>query len=261
MQCAAPAHQCIGGGSLICPIRLSRWQVSPNVRMLLLIKSQAGIRYYGGHEMSKADDQLKLLDSAYEELRLDPSHRLEPRRRQQIYEAIDSTFSKDSVSILGRLGCLAARRVLPLFEAEHPEDNTPGEILSIAEAYLAGKVDQQVAIDKLDLGHHASGNAWGYDEAQLSASAWLAANAAYHALSEALGNRPLRLLPQHHKAGQVLAWTDEDLCWLDIADTASVACMALVSSKAARSDHTRVTLDFWTWWLTEALPNIIKGAT
>jgi hypothetical protein len=210
--------------------------------------------------MSGDDAPLNLINLAFDEVKRSADHRLDPLRRQQIYRAIESSFAEDADYIHGTVACLSARRVLPLFRAEFPEDVVPEEVLSTAEAYLAGRLDQQAALDRLDLGHHASGNAWGYDEGQIAPSAWLAANASYHALAEALGNRPLLSLPEHRRLGQAVAWIDEDLCWLDIADTASVACMAQVSMGDSPIDSGGPMLDFWAWWLTEILATAIKNA-
>jgi hypothetical protein len=203
------------------------------------------------------DDLIKALS---DEVRRDPRHRLAPHRRQDIYEEIAQAYKQASVTIFGRVGCLAAKRVLHVFEDFSPGDPAPREILHVAEAILEGEADRQAAVHKLDQGYHASGNSWGYDEAEIPPSAWLAANAAYHSLAEALGRRPLGSLPEYNKGGTALPWADEDLCWLAFADTASVACMAMATASSSAVPDSESLLSFWTWWLTEAIPAAIESA-
>jgi hypothetical protein len=201
-----------------------------------------------------------LIETLLAEVSTDAGHRLPPERRRDLYTALHEAHTSISTVIFGHLGCAAAERVLPIFENFSSEDMAPRRMLLAAKGILEGEADHPTALRTLESGYHSSGNSWGYEEKDIPTSAWLAANAAYHSLVEALGTRPLSFLPEYHKAGKPTVWADEDLCWLDLADTASVASMATATNTDSSAPDAQRLLTFWKWWLLEALPTSIEKA-
>jgi hypothetical protein len=128
-----------------------------------------------------------LVNTALAEVNADPQHRLAPQHRRQIYNAFKASTDPVSQRARGWLAVITAQRVLPLFQQEFPEDTLPQDLLNTAIGVLQGKVDDATADDIQGHGYHASGNAWGYDETEISWNADLAGCAAYHALEEARG--------------------------------------------------------------------------
>ena len=142
--------------------------------------------------------------------------------------------------------------MLPLFDHKYPDDPSPREFLNLATAVLQGKASKKDVDDKLNSGHDACGNAWGHNERETPWPVWLAANSTYHALMEAQGYQPLDHLPHYYKNGVLTDWTDDKLCEIS-GDTAAVAAMSSAYDSSGLSINTDKLLEFWKWWLNEAL--------
>lgn len=230
--------------------------------------------------MAEQDWFQSLLDVALGEMRADPHHRLSPQRRRQIYGALARSADPAMQRAQGWLAVLAAKRVLPLFERLFPDDDLPREILDATVGVLQGNVDDARAAELEDEGHHASGNAWGYDEVdEITWPAALAADASYHALKEARGFQPLNHLENYHTVGTVTSmfqegeaftsqpeptgggtWLDEEVCTVNDTDTAAAAAVASScedGGPVCAPDKLQV---FWTWWLRAAIPMAIEAA-
>ena len=234
------------------------------------------------------DSVQTLAAAALAEMQADPQHRLAPRRRQALYAALAGAPEPALHAAPNWLAVLAAQRVLPLFQARCPEDELPPALLATALGVLAGKVDAATAGEMEAQGYRASQNAWGYEEGELPWPVGLAADAAYHALKEARGHKPLgpaglkavlrqgTVELQTPEAGEPAstlaaasaepseqAWPgvhDEVLCQMDNSDTASLAAVAAASSEFGPTCDPRRLLEFWTWWLQEALPGAVAAA-
>jgi hypothetical protein len=221
-----------------------------------------------------------LLDTALDEVKADPHHRLAPQRRRQIYDALLRSADLAVRQAQGWLAVLAAKRVLPLFEQLFPDDSLPREILDAAVGVLQGSVDDSRAAEIEDEGYHASGNAWGYEELEeITWPAALAADASYHALKEARGFRPLNHLDRYHTVGTVTSpfqddevfspepepirgdtWPDEEVCTVDDTDTAAAAAVASSCREDGPVCDPEKLQAFWMWWLLEAIPMAVEAA-
>jgi hypothetical protein len=221
-----------------------------------------------------------LLDVALDEMRTDPQHRLSPQRRRQIYGALARSADPAVQQAQGWLAVLVAKRVLPLFERQFPDDDLPREILDTTVGVLQGSVNDARAAEVEDEGYHASGNAWGYDEVdEITWPAALAADASYHALKEARGFQPLAHLGHYHTVGVVTSpsqedvvftqepepirgntWLDEDICTVNDTDTAAAAAVASSCREDGPVCDPAKLRVFWTWWLQDAIPMAIEAA-
>lgn len=218
-----------------------------------------------------------LVNTALAEVNDDAQHRLAPQRRRQIYDAFKASTDPVGQRACGWLAVITAQRVLPIFKQEFPEDTLPQDLLNAAIGVLQGKVDDITANDIQDHGYHASGNAWGHDETEISWNADLAGCATYQALKEARGQEPLGNLDKFFKLG-VVGWpsgksvieypqpiragqfTDEDLCQIENSDTAAAAAVAFACEPGGPLCDSSKFQEFWTWWLTEAIPEAWKIA-
>lgn len=196
-----------------------------------------------------------LLDLVFGEVKADPNHKMSPLRRREVYKILSNHMGKRS---LQRLAIMSAQKVLPIFQQKYPNDTMPKELIETANKYLLGQIEEEIVKEKLDLGSHASGNAWGYDEREIPWPVWLAGNASYHALNEVYGCRPLMDLPEYYKGDALTAWSDEDLCEYSFTDTAAVAAVASSANPNGKGCDSQKLLEFWTWWLTEAIPKGIE---
>jgi hypothetical protein len=80
-----------------------------------------------------------------------------------------------------------ARRVLPVFEKEHPDDDRPRQALAAIEAWARGKLElSMVETRKLSLAAHAAARAARTDAARFAARAAGQAVAVWHAPGHAL---------------------------------------------------------------------------
>ncbi|MBN1312181.1 MAG: hypothetical protein JXB30_12245 [Anaerolineae bacterium] len=217
-----------------------------------------------------------LVNEALAEMDADPQHRLAHQRRRQIYDAFKRLVHPPGQRACGWLAVITARRVLPLFQQEYPEDTLPQDLLDAAIGALQGSVDDEAADDLQDEGYHASGNTWGYDEMEITWNADLAGRAAYHALKEARGQVPLSNLDRIHTLGEVSfpsgefseypqpirgdQFTDEDLCGIESSDAAAAAAVAFACRPDGPLCDPSKLREFWTWWLTEAVPEAWETA-
>jgi len=187
------------------------------------------------------------------------SHQMNPKSRRLIYQAF-ADASDTKISVAPRwLAVLSSQRVLPLFDHKYPDDPLPREFLNLAIAVLQGKAIKTEVDDKLNHGHDASGNAWGYDEREITWPVWLAANSTYHALVEANGYQPLDHLHSYFNNGVLTDWTDEKLCEFS-GDTAAYAAMSSAYDARGLSINPEQLLEFWEWWLNEAIEESIFAA-
>lgn len=88
-----------------------------------------------------------LVDAALDEMNSNPQHRLTPQRRRQIYQAFQASTQADGRRVCGWLAVITARRALPAFQEEFPEDGLPQDLLDAAIGVLQGEVDDATADD------------------------------------------------------------------------------------------------------------------
>ena len=215
---------------------------------------------------------VSLVESAFSEMQADSEHRLSYKRRREIYNALkENMIDYNCPSVLGWLAVITAKHILHIFQQTFPDDSLPQELLDTAIRVLKRQADDKQVEDILDLGYHASGNMWGYNEDEIPWNVDMAANATYHALLEARGQEPLKHLDDLSvlgivdlESGQMVMeypepisgeqLTDEQLCESANSDTAASAAIAFSCSfENTRCDPERLNT-FWTWWLKEAIP-------
>jgi hypothetical protein len=200
--------------------------------------------------MTIPDSIQSLLDAVLREVEADAEHSMNPMRRREVYALVGAAGGP---SALGWLGVTAADRVLPIFLDTYPDDTVPQQMLETAVQVLHGQSDDSRVANLLDLGSHASGGAWGYDEREIPWPAWLAGNACFHALKEACGQEPLSFLPDFYKGGVPTAWSDVELSEMSFCDSAAAAALASSSDERGTAYDPQKLLVFWTWWLGKAV--------
>jgi len=227
-----------------------------------------------GHALPETVETL--VGTVLAEIEADPRHQLPHQRRRELYATIRAHMDQSGANVLGWLAVMTAERVHPIFQESHPDDTLPRELLDTAVGVLRGAVDDRTVAEMEDLAYHASGNGWGYDEVELPWPADMAAQAAYHALMEARGREPLQHLDRIHVLGEVdldsgelseypepisgEQFTDEQLCTDINSDTAAPAAVASSCNAGGPACDPEKLRLFWTWWLTEAIPQAWKTA-
>jgi len=207
------------------------------------------------------------IKTALEEMNANPQHRLAYQRRSQIYSALRDCPSGQYA--LALLAINTAVKVFPIFQQEFPEDTLPKELLNAAVGVLNGKIDDLIVDEIQEHGYHASGNAWGHVESEISWNADLAGRAAYHALQESRGQKPFAYLDKQFKLGIVIEssgeyikypspisavqFTDEDLCQSSNSDTAAIAAVAFACEPDSPLCDPLKLQEFWVWWLLTAI--------
>jgi hypothetical protein len=217
-----------------------------------------------------------LINAAFLEMQADPKHHLTHRRRREIYDAIRAETDENGRNVLGWLAVLTSKRVLPKFEGLFPEETLPRELLDAAVGVLRGQVDDEYAKEIQDLGYHASGHSWGYDEEEMPWNTDMAAATAYRALMETLGHEPLQNLDRSFILGTIEMntgnmteysepmpgeqFTDEELCTDVNSDTAAPAAVASSCGEEGPWCDPEKLYMFWVWWLKEAIPDAWETA-
>jgi len=218
------------------------------------------------------------ISESLRELRLDPDHQLSASRRLSIYQALCPAFpaldltrnyynafvatSCPSISIehrrYGYLGILTAQHVLPIWDRSvKPADRwMPRKMLAFAEDVLKGiKKPSEVNGFYLEDFHHFLDMQF-----EVKYDAWCALRASYDALGMCLGAPPFTRCYDLDKNKFVLSDNDA-------AQFAVVAYSIVDDSEPGDwRTHFRKTrnkewifdfekrLEFWEWWLTEAVP-------
>ncbi len=208
--------------------------------------------------MSISKPLQSLIDALLSEVQTDSQHRMSPYRRRELYNAFYSAAAAGQQGICW-LAIITAKRALPMFQARYPDDTLPPELLEAAIDLLQGRVSREQIEDILDLGCHASTAAWGHDEREIPWSVWQAGNASYYALNVVCGGQPLRAVDHDYYKNDVLTpWTDEELCEFFWPDPAAAAAIASSSDRYGRQFDSGKLLEFWTWWLVEAIPKAVE---
>lgn len=219
----------------------------------------------------------QLCDETLAMVRAHPSHEMGQSQRLRIYEALWSTSTGEKASRW--LAILSARRVQPIYRQSIAtsryanDDKVVGlldRMLEIAEKIVRG----ELAIEDVRRGIEAGDIEDFYHEILVAfygfpRYVWLATLAAYHALWEALGARPLQTkvsrIVDDENGNMIItgsdALTDVELSGSGChADDAPVDAAYAFAKLARQSYDVGKVLEFWEWWLTEAIPQAWKKA-
>jgi immunity protein Imm5 of predicted polymorphic toxin system len=207
---------------------------------------------------------------------ISPTHEMGQNHRRRIYRALHSTPR-------GEVGCqwlalLAAQRVLPIYEHalakidEYREKDQfgvnaiqkPRYMLKAMEQVIRGMIPRESISE-------ARYDFYGFMHIGLDKRVpYLALSAAYEAVCEVMGAIPLQTQVSkavRHEDGTIEyvssdQWTDEELAGAGAnADDAAVnaAYAYAQNSDTSQFDYQKV-LEFWSWWLEEAIPQAWKMA-
>lgn len=216
--------------------------------------------------LSLPDSLSGVVNEALAAVRASPSHRFAPHQRQAVYAALSPVSDSLNYRVRAWLAIITARRVLPIFQQALPLEEMPRRLIDLAEAVVQGKL----AADSMEVKSYADQSYHRMSSARLATMPWpvhLAAYAARKALLEACGIEPLSDLDEccmYTFDGDAIPgseWTDEDLCLDEAGDAASAAAVASAADTSTSFATTSTPacepaklLEFWEWWLTEAVP-------
>jgi len=239
-----------------------------------------------------------VVDEALSAVRADPKHEMGFKRRQALWAAFKAADEVIGQKANGWCAVLAARRVLPIYEeAELPVKawrSEPRGWLNLAEQVLRDQTDIAEASRRSSDIHYEVGNMneMAYDDGLQNMSVGCALQAAHLALSESVGTDHLAALGSSFKIsdGEITSveTTDEAMAIRGFAgDTLASAAYAYaidyipIDAEEFAGDGLVVTddfeendirsylgnsvnrprlLEFWEWWLTDAIPAAWKAA-
>ncbi len=186
----------------------------------------------------------------------DVEHDLTPFRRQALYEVVAPMSDSPGQQLRTRLEIITIRKVLHLWEQLWPDKQLPHEALATAQAVLQGTIDLEVAervawemsgqLDALCAEpEEGFGEAGDFDPAVTAACA--VGRGAVCTLWTACEADPFEGLELNEE--DTNNWLDP---WSsDAARWASEAYAGVVSLASSSADK---RLEFWKWWLHEAIP-------
>lgn len=180
-------------------------------------------------------------------MRAHPQHALLPIHRHAIYNHLGPPASSLAQRRRARLALLAAQRVLPVWQDARSGDAQARQLLLLAEGVLTDAIGQQIASTSAEQVWHwlmdvNDSQAWNHQAPAFSALA-----ATVRAVFDALGDDPWEgmVLMAHETDAEIDPWS---------ADTAEWAAEAVAGPIWEVTSDSAKRLEFWTWWLTEAVP-------
>lgn len=177
-----------------------------------------------------------------------PLHALLPLRRRAIYDYLGPVRVRHAHHRRVWLDILTVKYVLPLWHEERPTDERAQRLLTLAEQVLSERVDKQAAGDEAEaIWRWLTDDDHGGRYEKLLDPAYYTLGAAIMAVFVSLDENPL--------VGMILG-EDETDANIDLAssDTAKWASNAIAGPVWKPDSDRDKRLDFWTWWLTEAVP-------
>jgi hypothetical protein len=197
-----------------------------------------------------------------------PSFSLLPKNRLSIYSSFESNNKSLSGKILGWLTLLSTQKVLFIWEQIEPTDNLPQRMLNVAENVLKENMNvEEARMMFLFEFHEEAGERIFAEYDEIRYKVEHVCEAAYDALRVTLGGKPFEGCKMKDIDEGIV---DEklDYCWGDSASSAVIAFsgsdiialqplgnrVAKISAISPPRLHPQKRLEFWTWWLTEAIP-------
>lgn len=225
----------------------------------------------------------KAIMLAYENLIQDAHHNLLLKYRIPIYNALKVEDGINTIKIRGWLAVLSAKLVLPVWEKEKPEDTFSRTFIEQAEKFLLSRKTSDEFVENINPNSLAAGGL--YVDLDVSMEALYAAEAALLALTEAQGIslykevtsiKHLQKLETEIEQGfpdemlqgkyvdcasmAVCAYSGISFDW----DTIAENIFDFIQDDKKMLEHINTTfhpnfdpakrLEFWQWWLTEAIP-------
>lgn len=188
-----------------------------------------------------------LLDISIDAVRAHPQHALVPIRRWQLYAYLGSVSNETGRRRRARLALLSAYHVIPIWREERPEDDRAERLLILAENVLQNTVDVKAAGEEAEKEWHWLIDDDGGRYEKLSSAVYFAFGAVVQAEFAALEGDSW----DNYRFTEDETDADVDI-WS--SDTAKWAVNAIAGPVwEPNSDNTK-RLEFWTWWLTEAIP-------
>lgn len=196
----------------------------------------------------------------------DPVHNLAPFERVSIY-ALFGPLDDDNTRLqLGRLALLVVEKVLPIWEAELPENDWPHKLIRKSNDVLIGRISPTDGYEAAEEAYHSvvewisdhseqdpeylefmakSGGITNESIVSLNAQCvLLAACAALYEVSGAFRFDRLSIEPGS---------TEVDLD-ADSIDPSGLAADAFAGPSFEDSSNAGKRQEFWEWWISEAVP-------
>ena len=190
------------------------------------------------------------LNQASQILHSNNEYQIKPITRLNIYAAFAEFENKLAKIWLTRLEILTAKRVLPLWQEALPNIQLPEQVLDLAEQVLDGFLDFETACNAniLDELYQLLG---GDLEDEVPATVEFAGESAYCAFVN-IRHQPFQDLLVDEKL------TDDKFYSQLGGDAASSAVKAfagvVIDGYWVKKSDPQKRLEFWEWWLTEAIP-------
>jgi hypothetical protein len=223
-----------------------------------------------------------LIDESERYIEQGALHHLDHFRRKSIYDAIALLIPDKVQKVYTWLDILSAQKVLPIFTNTVKENELPTETTTVAINVAQNNISKASAewhYDKVDI--HKGYN-WGYS--YLPVNVECAAEAAVLALKTSLGYYPLTNITGFSNRKLVTnidVWQDSNARELFANDAALAACLALAYVPTQENEarvlpylssenrmvlgipkqelcNPELMLQFWKWWLLEAIPKAYK---
>jgi hypothetical protein len=203
-----------------------------------------------------------LIDSLLQQVDEDGAHNLALTERYKLYRLIDSLDNPEPIRVVrGWLGVLAARRVLPIWQAkasywEGMEEQfeidikiLPDLILEVNENVLKNKINIEQARKKLNF-YHPIVSSVGEEVVEYNEEGpkevMCVVDAAYDALWQTVGRHAFQNLKR-------LEHLNDDELPTEKLDAAGSAMLAYAGGNIIGPADIQKRYEFWNWWLTEAI--------
>jgi hypothetical protein len=179
------------------------------------------------------------------------SHALTPYHRNAIYKAIGSLASRKSGRVRSFLAIIAAQRALPSWHRTRPNDTRVEQLIDLAITQVRRAVADDPAIEKAAEAWNWLLNDYGDRTEELALDAEFAMAASLEAVWISLGSDRFLDVTIDETT------TDADLDpWC--SDAAMYAAVALSGPVWEEDSSTEQRLEYWEWWLLEAIPNAYR---
>jgi len=188
----------------------------------------------------------ELIEKALRAVQDHSQHALLPVHRSRIYKAIGPLSNSTSYQVRGHLELLCARRGLVIWQQAHSQDNRAEQLLFLARRVFAGQIDHEIAKKEVEQAQNWLSNDYKERTEKLAQKCFYVLAAIIEATYVVLGYDRWYNITIHKDE------TDSDLDpWS--SDTAKWTAAALAGPVWESGYDSCKRLEFWKWWLTEAI--------